>query len=302
MKTGNIFIRLRTNKKVRLLFKPYKDWMLKRDHDRYLRTPDSCYLKTLKGIHEGKRCFVIGNGPSLRAEDLDKLKGEFTFAANTIYNIFDQTDWRPTYYLSVDDRTMKVVQGKLQNYDMGHLFLRHNKCTLQAPTNQLTRIYISPALFVVDPKPYDDTSIYFSEDVSDRFCNGGTVTYEAIQLAVYMGFKEIYLLGIDHHYSASVDANGRIIIDKTVKDHFDNTDCLKVGYPAIIRTAQYAYTIAKEYCDHHGIQIYNATRGGRLEVFERVDLDKIIGGGHAHKIIVLPLAPHSTLRPESEAA
>lgn len=275
MRVDAIIRTIKLNKNVRAVFRPYKDWRLKRDHDRYLRTPDSYYMKTLKGIHEGKRCFIIGNGPSLRAEDLDLLKREYTFAANTIYNIFDQTDWRPTYYLSVDDRTMKVVQSELKNYHMGRLFLRHDKCTIQAPTNELTRIYISPLLFDVDPKFYKDTSIYFSEDVSDRFCNGGTVTYEAIQLAVYMGFKEIYLLGVDHHYSASIDAEGKVVIDKSVKDHFDNTDCLKTGYPAIIETAQYAYTIAREYCDNHGIKIYNATRGGKLEVFERVDFDSV---------------------------
>lgn len=276
MRVDTLMRRIKLNRNVRTVFEPYMDWRLKRDHDRYLRTPDSHYMKTLKGIHEGKRCFIIGNGPSLRAGDLEKLKDEFTFAANTIYNIFDRTDWRPTYYLSVDDRTMKVVQGELQNYNMGHLFLRHDKCILQAPTNQLTKIYISQLLFEVDPKPYNNTQIYFSEDVSDHFSNGGTVTYEAIQLAVYMGFKEIYLLGIDHHYSAAVDAEGKIVIDKTVKDHFDNTDCLTMGYPAIIRTAEYAYTIAKEYCDNHGIIIRNATRGGKLEVFERVDFDAIV--------------------------
>lgn len=32
---------------------------------------------------------------------------------------------------------------------------------------------------------------------------------------------------------------------------------------------------AREYADGHGIKIYNATRGGKLEVFERVNFDKL---------------------------
>jgi uncharacterized Rossmann fold enzyme len=59
-------------------------------------------LKSFKDIHKGKRCFIIGNGPSLKMEDLDKLKNEYTFAANKIYLAFEETDWRPTYYCIQD--------------------------------------------------------------------------------------------------------------------------------------------------------------------------------------------------------
>lgn len=261
---------------IRRLVRPYMDWKRRKEHGKYLCSPDHFYLQTLKGIHEGKRCFIIGNGPSLRAEDLDKLKEEICFAANTIYNIFDRTDWRPTYYLSVDERTLEYIKDKLENYNLGHLFLRDDRCDLQAPTNMMTKIHITSLLFQIDTKKaFHNTSIYFSEDVSNHFCDGGTVTFEAIQLAVYMGFKEIYLLGIDHHYAASVDAEGKLIIDKTVKDHFDDTDCLATGFPAVLETAQYAFTIAKEYADNHGIEIFNATRGGKLEVFPRVDFDSL---------------------------
>ena len=59
-------------------------------------------LENLKNIQEGKRCFLIGNGPSLRAEDLTCLyeHGEICFAFNRIYNIFEQTPWRPTMIFS----------------------------------------------------------------------------------------------------------------------------------------------------------------------------------------------------------
>lgn len=140
----------------------------------------------------------------------------------------------------------------------------------------MTKIHITDLIFQIDKEEsFNNTSIYFSEDVSNHFCDGGTDTYEAIQLAVYMGFKEIYFLGIDHHYAASVDAEGNLVVDKTVKDHFDDTDCMVIGFPATLETAQYAFTIAKEYADNHSIKIFNATRGGKLEVFERVDFDDL---------------------------
>ena len=59
-------------------------------------------MKQFKDLYQGKRCFIIGNGPSLKADDLDCLKNEYTFAANRIYEILDKTDWRPWAYVVVD--------------------------------------------------------------------------------------------------------------------------------------------------------------------------------------------------------
>ena len=66
---------------------------------KYRKCSDSAKMKELKDTKIGKRCFIIGNGPSLKAEDLSKLykNNEITFAFNRIYHIFDQTKWRPTY-------------------------------------------------------------------------------------------------------------------------------------------------------------------------------------------------------------
>lgn len=260
---------------VRVIAKPFVDWKRKKDHEKYLRSPDHFYLQTLKGIHGGKRCFIIGNGPSLRASALDMLKGEYTFAANRIFTIFDQTSWRPNYYLSIDDRILKDFQNEFLNYDLGHMFLANRFCTIQAPSNRLTRIQYGFMTFDVNADLYKKDFMYISEDVSNHFCEGGTVTFASIQLAIYMGFKEIYLIGVDNNYSRILEASGKIHVDPTVQDYFDNKS-YNHAYPGNPHVAQYAYTIAKEYCDTHDIKIFNATRGGKLEVFERVDFDKLI--------------------------
>lgn len=71
---------------------------------RFDRTKYGRILRSLKDVHKGERCFIVANGPSLRAEDLDRLQaaGEITFAMNRIYKIFPQTSWRPTYYACED--------------------------------------------------------------------------------------------------------------------------------------------------------------------------------------------------------
>ena len=100
-----------------------------------------------------------------------------------------------------------------------------------------------------------------------------------LQLAVYMGFKKIYLLGMDFTFSVEKTIEGNTImndiinhnsiIEKVEKELFD------FQYFAEIDDQLLGYQAAKRYADAHGIKIYNATRGGKLEVFERVNFDTL---------------------------
>lgn len=271
---------------IRALFKPYLDCKRRKAHERYLRSPDSWYLKTLKGIHEGKRCFIIGNGPSLRSEDLDRLTGEYTFGANRIYEIFDQTKWRPSFYLLIDTvGDMQEIYRKAAQCDVGHMFIRLNikdrkdeAKSLDFPVRKMTRVFFDiDGYFTTYQNTWNDGTAYVSVDVSDHFSNGCTVTFNSIQLAIYMGFAEIYLLGVDFSYSIMRDAKGKVHRDESIQDYFTGKryDATVFNYNGML----HAYEAAREYCDNHGIKIYNATRGGKLEVFERVEFDKIFGGG-----------------------
>ena len=92
-----------------------------------------------------------------------------------------------------------------------------------------------------------------------------------------MGFKEIYLIGVDHHFHISQDNKGEIIIDNTVKDYFTdkyNTDKENLYIPNTEKSTL-TYIAMKAQCESRGVQIYNATRGGKLEVFPRVDFEKL---------------------------
>ena len=105
-----------------------------------------------------------------------------------------------------------------------------------------------------------------------------TVACTAIQFAVYMGFKKIFLIGIDHSFSTYKNEKGEIIKDDSIKDYFVdeyNKDQTELYIPSLYASTR-AFIVMKEYCDSHGIEIFNATRGGKLEVFPRVDFDEVI--------------------------
>ena len=98
-----------------------------------------------------------------------------------------------------------------------------------------------------------------------------------------MGFKEIYLLGIDNDYSVMRTNSGEIIFSES-SDHFtseyhDGSMMVKYksqGFESMNKDwVAAAYQTAREYADSNEIKIYNATRGGKLDVFERVDFDEL---------------------------
>ncbi|MBR0035676.1 MAG: hypothetical protein IJP54_08360, partial [Synergistaceae bacterium] len=126
----------------------------------------------------------------------------------------------------------------------------------------------------------------FSDDISKCVYNGSTVTYFSIQCAVYMGFRQIILLGVDHSFAREQTKDGRITVNNDVKNHFQNyqtddfwgngqKDEEAVVFPLDFATE--AFVTAKHYADEHGIEILNATRGGKLEVFKRVVFDTLFG-------------------------
>ena len=66
-------------------------------------------IRGYRDAYQGQRCFIIGNGPSLRVADLDRLKGEFSIASNSIYRLFGDTAWRPTMYTAHDFLEIKTT-------------------------------------------------------------------------------------------------------------------------------------------------------------------------------------------------
>lgn len=227
-------------------------------------------LHSLKDKYTGKRCFIIGNGPSLRPEDLDKLVDEYTFAFNRIYYIFDQTAWRPTFYCTQDAKIAQSSAKEIkEKIDTPYLF---------APINLkwYEDVDIDTDYFF-SPKLAGENVPEFSENIPSHIDVGNTVAYTAMQLAVYMGFSEIYLLGVDHSFQTYQDKDGNVIVDPNAKDYFCdqyNQDKDKLFVPKL-DVSTLSYMAAQRYAEIHHVAIYNTTRGGKLEVFPRIDFDSL---------------------------
>ena len=221
------------------------------------------HLAKYKNKYDGKRVFLIGNGPSLIIEDLEKLKKEKTFATNRIFTLYQKTKWRPTYYFSQDTKTIINNSDEIRHNVKGIKFMR-NLGEKRYPDRKTIYYYIS--------SEQKNNLPQFSNDITNCVYEGASVSYTMIQFAIYMGFKEIYLLGMDCNYDMN---EGKISKNSYPEGMYDEN---KLGYPPELDFTFKAYEEAKKYSENHDIKIYNATRGGKLEIFERVDLDKVLKG------------------------
>ena len=239
-------------------------------------------IKEYKNKFTG-RCFIIGNGPSLTIKDLNTLKenNEICIASNSIYNLFDKTDWRPNIYTVHDFQEIKRTHEKISELKP------ELKIAAQSAAGKIYKIDGAITIRLIEPDKIQE-KISFSDDISKCVYDGATVTYVSIQCACYFGFKEIILLGVDHSFAREKRKDGTIEINSKTKNHFENyqtesfwgngqKDEEAVIFPYDFATM--AFEEARKYADKHGIKILNATRGGKLEVFERVNFDSLFNNG-----------------------
>lgn len=233
-------------------------------------------IKEFKNKYEGETCFIVGNGPSLKAEDLNRLTGKHCFAANGIYKMFPHTSWRPEFYFAQDEAMTQdlLLKDLGEVLDDRSVFTSINSKMINF-NEKFDNIYYMRLYYEED----DSGLAKFSTDCEKLVYLAATVTYSMLQMAVYMGFKTIYLLGIDCSYQYEQLEDGTIrcngvktygdIIGELIKDFpWDGT-----GVEVYLQIK--GYKGARKFAENNNIQIYNATRGGKLEVFERVNFDSL---------------------------
>lgn len=224
-------------------------------------------IADFENVHQGQRCFIIATGPSLKVDDLNAImkNGDICISMNRIYNIFDRTQWRPHYYVIEDRKMIEDLADDIAKLDLDYKFVNSDVPQYWELENSRTSFALKMLM-----QDCNSDKLGFSFNPERFVYNGYTVTYVCLQLAIYMGFSNIYLVGVDFNYSEDIYAE---------ENHFEGYQ----RYYKDIRLNEIkpekmkrAYQNARRVAEQMGIHIYNATRGGKLEVFERVDLDCLL--------------------------
>lgn len=240
---------------------------------------DHAFFNGLRNRYKGQRCFVLGNGPSLKVADLELLKNEVTFAANKIYLCFDETDWRPTFYSVEDLLVAQTCRAEILAVDRTtKIFADHMLPYLPRQANHHYARWLPP---MDNRSPFRE----FSTDLTKGICWGSTITYSMLQMAVHMGFSEIYILGLDHSYVEPKTKQDGALVSEGEVNHF-HPEYRKPGerwhYPVLDRL-EHSYQFAKDYCDAIGVRVYNASRFSKLDTFPRANLDEVLNQTQAAK-------------------
>lgn len=245
-------------------------------HYRYqhsaFKASNEALLQSLKGKYAGKRIFIVCNGPSLRAEDLEKIhqNGDFSFGCNFIQYIYPKTQWRPNFFTMLDIGPQRDRIDVMRNCPAEIQFYRRDAYSTLCKTRRDNFCVVNTL-----DKPELLEHPKFSDDCSKILYFIGTTTYGMLQLAVHMGFKELYIIGCDNNYAVNVKKDGTRV-NTGAKAYFDGMKGSSVSQSVgFIWQFDIAYQAAQEFASKHGIKIYNATRGGHLEAFPRVDFDSL---------------------------
>ena len=227
------------------------------------------YLRKLKDSHKGEPCVIVGNGPSLRAEDLSTLHALHipTLACNRIHLIFSQTPWRPTYYFMSDEKLIQQYSDDVEGVPPERRFF---------PKRYKDQIR-NGRFYNTLPVDYEREG-KFSYDAIDGVYQGCSITTEMIQFAFFMGFSEIYLIGVDFSYSVT-NKRDDVTYTYSGENNYFIPGYLKPGEVADMPNVNanlLAFQAAKDAIEAKGRVIRNSTRGGKLEVFQRVNLDDLM--------------------------
>ncbi len=243
----------------------------------YKHDLDAVYRPKLRALRErfkgSKRCFLIGNGPSLNQTDLSMLKNDVTFAVNGFFLKVADLNWKPTFYV-VEDHLVAEDRAKWINEFKGPIKLFPSYLGYMFEKSDDTIFYNHR------PRKSYPHGFDFSLEADKITYTGCTVTFSMMQLATYLGFEEIYLIGVDASYDIPKDAQegkdysvGVLDMKSDDPNHFD-PDYFGKGFrwhdPQVEKMVE-AYAEARKVLEEQTTQrIYNAGIGGKLKVFDRV--------------------------------
>ena len=221
-------------------------------------------LRALKDTHTGERCFIIGNGPSLKNTDLSKLKNEFSIGMNRFYMAFAELGFSTSCLLTVNDLVIEQCAADLRSLPIPTFVSWRGRKWVQ-PSPNLHYLHTSYNL----PR--------FSGNAAGRLWEGATVTFVAMQLAYHLGFEQVILIGVDHNFATKGTPNTTVTSTGDDPNHF-HPGYFGKGFRwqlPDLETSEVAYAMARHAYEQDGRRVVDATVGGKLTIFPKADYDSL---------------------------
>ena len=219
-------------------------------------------LKEFADKYNGRRAFIIGNGLSLNKLDLTRLKDEVTFGVNSIFYNFDRMGFKPTFYVVEDTLVAQDRKDEINELTgMVKIFGKYLRKHGIEDKNDVIWANV-----ILDHLEYPGFP-HFSRDAAKCLWVGGTVSYLCMQLAYYMGFAEVYLIGFDHSYviPSGAKVEGCVITSTSDDPNHFHPEYFGKGkrwHDPRTDRMEISYGRARGMFEQSGRKMYNATAGG----------------------------------------
>ncbi len=223
-------------------------------------------LESFRNLHRGERCFIVGCAPSLEFLDLARLDGEWAFTVNRGYLAARLGLQRTQYYVVSDPHTYRAYWQEIRQANVGQRFYRDD--VVELPEYQRALCPEFAVRFPHHLAPAMDEG-HFAEDPTTGTYRGFTVVLDAVQIAFFMGFAEVYIVGCDLNYAGE-------------KTHIYGTghyEQRRRNDMPIARVLQ-AMQVAAATFERHGRRLANAGVGGNLDTIPRVPFASLLPNHH----------------------
>lgn len=228
--------------------------------------PNRSALSRFLNVHAGARAVIVCNGPSLNRMDLSFLRGEIVFGMNKIHLGLEKFGFVPRYLVAVNDRVIAQETAALAALPcvkfitarMGHLL----------PEGPLT-YHINTDHGLRDR---------FIHDITMGVREGHTVTHACLQIARYMGFAEVVIVGMDHNFTHKAAPNAVERMEGDDPNHFHPGYFKGHDWEAPnLAESEISYAESRRVFEAEGRRIIDATVDGKCEIFEKADYRRLFG-------------------------
>lgn len=230
-------------------------------------------ISRLKGAYSDKKCIIICNGPSLNLTDFNQLSdsGIYTIGLNKINLLFEKFSFRPDLIVSVNSLVIEQNKDFFISTEIP-ILLDFWSCKDARIISEISSKKNKAMLYS------SDSTGRFASDISSSINQGCTVTFVALQVAYYMGFTKVGLIGCDHNFATKGRPNLTVVQKGNDDSHFDPNyfgDGVKWQLPDLIGS-EYHYQIAKDAFERDSRFVYNCSIGGKLEIFNRLSIEDFL--------------------------
>jgi hypothetical protein len=222
-------------------------------------------LACFKNLHRGKRGVIVCNGPSLNRMDLGFLRNELVIGLNKIHLGLERFDFYPRYLVAVNPRVVEQSRDALRAMTATKFI--GERAASHLPEDTFTHHL-----------PILGAPVVFSRDITKGVREGGTVTHVGLQIAWYLGFSEVVIIGMDHRFSFHGAPHEAHRLEGSDLNHFSPEYFSGQVWdnPDLIRSEE-SYAMARQVYESDGRRILDATPDGACQVFEKRDYRRFFG-------------------------